>query len=515
MSENEWWYIIGGQQVGPVTKEEVASQITSHGLLPNSLIWRDGMASWAQISEVDDFSQILRLRAERDQEPLTSEDAKVTAPTQAEASDTAAGAPRPEAAREAANVTEPQKAQPAIIAVNAPNLAVAGGAGQQQTTPGPFARLNECPMPKAFKFLTDRNKAEKVSAGNKGDDRLKVAPDVATPDIPATSEEPKKPTLLPGSDGEHKIQEKYDSKSRAINFYEKQMLSYLAPRMKEFIARQEFLFVATADRHGECDCTSKFGKPGFIRVLGDNYLIYPEYRGNGVYANTGNMSENPHIAMLMIDFTRDTVGLHVNGKVRVIETDELRQYADKLPADVVEEINLVGKKCPERWVMVEVEEAYIQCSKHIPLLKKADKAIDWGTDNVAAKGGDYFQLLDIPLYHRLGGDKAMDIAVDLFYRKVLEDELVGKFFDDVDMDSQRLKQKNFLCMAFGGPYQFSGMDLRKTHGRLVREMGLTDVHFDRVLQLFKESLEELNISKKELNSMVDILESAREDVLNR
>jgi truncated hemoglobin YjbI len=401
------------------------------------------------------------------------------------------------------------------MAGNAPKPAVDGGPGQRQTKPGPFARLNECPMPKAFRFLTETKEAEKVSPGDKGDDHLKVAPTVASPEMPATSEEPKKPTLLPGSDGEHKIQEKYDSKSRAINFYEKQMLSYLAPRMKEFIARQEFLFVATADRHGECDCTSKFGKPGFIRVLGDNYLIYPEYRGNGVYANTGNMSENPHIAMLMIDFTRDTVGLHVNGKVRVIETDELRQYADKLPADVIEEINLEGKKCPERWVMVEVEEAYIQCSKHIPLLKKADKAIDWGTDNVAAKGGDYFQLLDIPLYHRLGGDKAMDVVVDLFYRKVLEDELVGKFFDDVDMDSQRLKQKNFLCMAFGGPYQFSGVDLRKTHGRLVREMGLTDVHFDRVLQLFKESLEELNISKKEINSIVEILESAREDVLNR
>ena len=515
MSENEWWYIIGSQQVGPVTKDEVASQIISHGLLPNSLIWRDGMASWAQLSEVDDFFHVLRLRAERDQELSTSKDAKVTAPTQAEPSDTAAGAPRPEAPREAANVTEPQKAQPAIIAGSAPKPAVAGGAGQRQTKPGPFARLNECPMPKAFKFLTERKEAEKVSAGDKGDARLKVAPAVATPDMPATWEEPKKSTLLPGSDGEHKIQEKYDSKSRAINFYEKQMLSYLAPRMKEFIARQEFLFVATADRHGECDCTSKFGKPGFIRVLSDNYLIYPEYRGNGVYANTGNMSENPHIAMLMIDFTRDTVGLHVNGKVRVVETDELRQYADKLPADVIEEINLEGKKCPERWVMVEVEEAYIQCSKHIPLLKKADKTIDWGTDNAAAKGGDYFQLLDIPLYHRIGGDKAMDVVVDLFYRKVLEDELVGKFFDDVDMDSQRLKQKNFLCMAFGGPYQFSGMDLRKTHSRLVEKMGLTDVHFDRVMELFKDSLEELHISKKELNSMAEILESAREDVLNR
>ncbi len=298
MSENEWWYIIGGQQVGPVTKEEVASRITSHGLLPNSLIWRDGMASWAQISEIDDFSHFLRLRAERDREPSRREGAKATAPTQAKPADAAVGAPRPEASKVATKVSEPQKAQPAIISGDVPRRAVADGAGQRQAKPGPFARLNECPMPKAFKFLTERKEAEKVSPGDNGDDRLKFAPAEATSDMPATSEERKKPTLLPGSDGEHKIQEKYDSKSRAINFYEKQMLSYLAPRMKEFIARQEFLFVATADRHGECDCTSKFGKPGFIRVLSDNYLIYPEYRGNGVYANTGNMSENPHIAML-------------------------------------------------------------------------------------------------------------------------------------------------------------------------------------------------------------------------
>jgi truncated hemoglobin YjbI len=219
--------------------------------------------------------------------------------------------------------------------------------------------------------------------------------------------------------------------------------------------------------------------------------------------------------MLMIDFARDTVGLHVNGKARVVENDEIRQCADKLPPDVIGEINLEGKKCPERWVMVEVEEAYVQCSKHIPLLKKADKPIDWGTDSVAAKGGDYFQLQDIPLYHRVGGNEAMEVAVDLFYRKALEDDFVSKFFDDVDMDGLRLKQKNFLTMAFGGPCQFSGLDLQKTHRRLVEEMGLTDAHFDRVLQLFKETLDELDISEKELSRMLEILESAREDVLNR
>src|ERR1700730_11248710 len=50
---------------------------------------------------------------------------------------------------------------------------------------------------------------------------------------------------------------------------------------------------------------------------------------------------------------------------------------------------------------------------------------------------------------------------------------------------------------------------------LVEDMGLTDAHFDRVLQLFKEALEELNISEKELSRMLEILGSAREDVLNR
>ena len=311
------------------------------------------------------------------------------------------------------------------------------------------------------------------------------------------------------------LQDKWDSKERAQNFYARQMLDYLAPKMKEFIARQEFMFVATADRNGECDCTSKFGQPGFIRVLSDKYLMYPEFRGNGVFANSGNVTENPHIALLIIDFTRDTIGLHINGKARLVANDELRDFTDKLPDDVITEINQEGKKCPERWMIIEVEEAYIQCSKHIPLMKKLDKKIDWGTDNIAAKGGDYFQLLDIPLYDRVGGDKTMEIAVDLFYRKVLQDELVGHFFQDVDMESQRLKQKSFLSMAFGGPYQYSGQDLRAVHRPLKEKYGLADEHFDRVAAIFQETMLELQISAKEIKGMMEIIESTRDDILDR
>jgi truncated hemoglobin YjbI/predicted pyridoxine 5'-phosphate oxidase superfamily flavin-nucleotide-binding protein len=370
--------------------------------------------------------------------------------------------------------------------------------------------------PKRFAFLQGKMKAEPASVASN--------PDVSAPQSPACpfggiiSHEQttlKHPSITPGSQSEHELQQKWGTRDRALNFYDRQVMDYLAPKMKEFIARQEFLFVASADRNGECDCTSKFGKPGFIRVLGDKYLMYPEYRGNGVYANAGNMTENPHIAMLMIDFTRDTIGLHVNGKVRIVANEELMNFANKLPADVLEEIHQEGKKCPERWVMVEVEEAYIQCSKHIPLMKKADKKIDWGTDNAAAKGGDYFQIMNIPLYDRVGGDKAMEVCVDLFYRKVLQDDLVSHFFEDTNIESQRLKQKSFLSMAFGGPYHYTDQDLRSVHKPLIDKYGLSDVHFDRIMRLFKESLDELNISANEQQGMLEILESMRDAVLDR
>ncbi|MGY6217792.1 globin domain-containing protein [Methylolobus aquaticus] len=321
--------------------------------------------------------------------------------------------------------------------------------------------------------------------------------------------------LLPGSDGEHRLQCQYGSQERAHGFYTRQVLDYLSPTMQAFIARQEILFVATADRHGECDCTSKFGRPGFIRVLDEKYLIYPEYRGNGVFANLGNITENPHIAMLILDLYRDTIGLHVNGRARIVTNEELLACRDDLPNDVMDEIGLEGKKRPERWVMVEVEEAYIQCSKHIPLMKRLDKRVDWGTDNVVAKGGDYFRLQEIPLYDRIGGDKAMEVLVDDFYRRVLKDDFVGRFFEDVDMEAQHLKQKSFLAMAFGGPYPYSGKDLRSVHKRLIDELGLTDAHFDRVLQHFRDTVIAAQLPEPEVNGLCEILEGFRDDVMNR
>lgn len=192
----------------------------------------------------------------------------------------------------------------------------------------------------------------------------------------------------PGSDGEHLVQQRLGTTKRADRFYGDQVLDHLNVRMQEFVARQEMFFLSTADRHGECDATFRAGPPGFVQVLDARTLAYPEYRGNGVMASIGNISENPRLGILMVDFTRDRIGLHVNGRARVVMDEDMRLQHPGLPVDPVP-----GRRA-QLWVTVEVEEAYIHCAKHIPHLQKVPAqqrgARAWGTDDAKRKGGDFF-----------------------------------------------------------------------------------------------------------------------------
>lgn len=200
----------------------------------------------------------------------------------------------------------------------------------------------------------------------------------------------KKHMKLPGSEGEHQAQAKFGTTHRALAFYDRQMLDHLNLEMREFIARQEMVFVATADAHGECDCSFRAGLPGFVCTLDDKTLAYPEFRGNGVMASIGNLFENPHIGLIFMDFFHSTVGLHVNGKAQVLSNQDIQLRPD-LPPAIVEAIETKTGRRAERWILIEVAEAYIHCSKHVPLLQKLDKKMHWGTDNMSHKGGDYFK----------------------------------------------------------------------------------------------------------------------------
>lgn len=115
------------------------------------------------------------------------------------------------------------------------------------------------------------------------------------------------------------------------------------------------------------------------------------------------------------------------------------------------------------------------------------------------------------LYERLGGEAAVNAAVDIFYRKVLADDRISHFFDTVDMETQAAKQKAFLTMAFGGPNNYTGKDLREGH----KHMKLDDTHFDAVVENLAATLTELGVPESDIAEVAGIADSVKDDVLNR
>lgn len=118
------------------------------------------------------------------------------------------------------------------------------------------------------------------------------------------------------------------------------------------------------------------------------------------------------------------------------------------------------------------------------------------------------------LYEKLGGEPAMQAAVEVFYRKMLSDDRVSAFFDDVDMDGQLAKQKAFMTMVTGGPAEYTGKDMREGHAHLV-ERGLNDGHVDVVLEHLGGTLIELGVAEEDAAATVALAESTRDDVLGR
>ena len=116
------------------------------------------------------------------------------------------------------------------------------------------------------------------------------------------------------------------------------------------------------------------------------------------------------------------------------------------------------------------------------------------------------------LFDRVGGHAAVEAAVDLFYGRVLADPLIKHFFEGVDMKRQRAKQKAFLAYAFGGPNNYTGLDMRKAHAPLV-ERGLNESHFNAVAGHLQATLKELGVADDLIGEVMSIAASTHDDVL--
>lgn len=91
---------------------------------------------------------------------------------------------------------------------------------------------------------------------------------------------------------------------------------------RTFIESRPMVFVATADAQGHPECSYKGGLPGFVRVLDERTLTFPDYDGNGMYRSWGNVLVNPSIALLFLDF-ESPKRLRVNGAAQIVHDDPL------------------------------------------------------------------------------------------------------------------------------------------------------------------------------------------------
>ncbi|MEY3305028.1 MAG: hypothetical protein RLZZ139_3401 [Cyanobacteriota bacterium] len=120
------------------------------------------------------------------------------------------------------------------------------------------------------------------------------------------------------------------------------------------------------------------------------------------------------------------------------------------------------------------------------------------------------------LFEKLGGAAAVDVAVDRFYERVLQDDRIKHFFENTDMQKQRTHQKAFLTYAFGGTDKYDGRYMREAHKELVEKQGLNGTHFDAVAEDLMITLKEMGVADELLAEVAAVAAAPqhKKDVVN-
>jgi len=120
-----------------------------------------------------------------------------------------------------------------------------------------------------------------------------------------------------------------------------------------FIESRDMFFLASIDHQGRPTVSYKGGDPGFVHVLDAKTLAFPSYDGNGMYFSMGNISSNPEIGCLFIDFEKP-FRLRLQGRAELVHEGPL--------LGVFEEAELVVK--------VAVSDVWMNCPRYVHRYRK-------------------------------------------------------------------------------------------------------------------------------------------------
>lgn len=115
------------------------------------------------------------------------------------------------------------------------------------------------------------------------------------------------------------------------------------------------------------------------------------------------------------------------------------------------------------------------------------------------------------LYERLGGKPAIQAVVDDFIGNVAADNRINSFFANTNIPRLNTMLVNQICQATGGPCKYEGRSMKAAHAG----MGVSDAHFNALVEDLVKSLNKFNVPEKEKNELLTALASMKGDIVSR
>jgi uncharacterized protein len=170
------------------------------------------------------------------------------------------------------------------------------------------------------------------------------------------------------------FQDRFDTRRLADRIDERLMHSTIGKDERALIERMDMFFLATADADGRPQCSYKGGDPGFVRVLDECTLAFPNYDGNGMFLSIGNLAVNSHVGLLFIDFrARRPSRLRINGIASIDERDPLLAAYHGAQLVVRVRATQVFPNCP-RYIH---RMALVERSRFVPRADRDPPVPDW------------------------------------------------------------------------------------------------------------------------------------------
>ena len=142
-----------------------------------------------------------------------------------------------------------------------------------------------------------------------------------------------------------RLQDTFDTRRLADRLAEVKVHERFTADDREFIERLDMFFLATVDAEGQPTCSYKGGDPGFVKVLSDRTLAFPNYDGNGMYLSMGNLAETRAVGMLLIDFEGQR-RMRVDGHALLSMNDPLMEHYPEAQFIVRVEARRIYPNCP-------------------------------------------------------------------------------------------------------------------------------------------------------------------------